>query len=568
MFLGRAKALVATLGVLVSLAIAPIPALANTSLDVSELNLQGTPGTVAPTEVTFNKSSACFAFTSPAKNLEFNDVTMHFTFDGFDYVEYLYGLNDAPIHIDNTFTACMSTGYIYPADLPLATGWALKGTLHQLTTVSANFAAYLAGKKLSLESLDIFDDGNTTYLDLSVWNRTSTPLAYSVKNLEFNGMTVVNPVVSIVVPAKTQSWIQLGSVAGAYRRDRVNVPLTLTLTPLKFSTVSPTKMTLPKGISIVKDSAAMFDYVGYDVKTTTPCLSLKNSTGKEIAVMSTLIWKVGTKTLTGNYGQLVTIAKNATSCVSGLDDNGVSFAGDMRTGQSLTVTGKVAIVTASTFDTKGLKLNGYKVVKAPSIYYDAATKSSQIYVNVTSTTLDGDAVLNSPKINGVQTDGSVISIPCECGGPGSDYRSRTLALTKVKGDLRVGKVLKLSGTFANSTPLALSTQVVGLETEDYAARCFVFHAQESSYDSKTNLTKFKFLCFNNTATAKTFDLSALEALAEVDGSSPATYTSLASLKSLVIPAKTSQKWVTVFEMLGDWRTGAKSLTITGTGSVR
>jgi hypothetical protein len=40
------------------------------------------------------------------------------------------------------------------------------------------------------------------------------------------------------------------------------------------------------------------------------------------------------------------------------------------------------------------------------------------------------------------------------------------------------------------------------------------------------------------------------------------------LKSLVIPAKTSQKWVTVFEMLGDWRTGAKTLTITGTGSVR
>ncbi|MFM1845840.1 MAG: hypothetical protein RIS19_313, partial [Actinomycetota bacterium] len=40
-----------------------------------------------------------------------------------------------------------------------------------------------------------------------------------------------------------------------------------------------------------------------------------------------------------------------------------------------------------------------------------------------------------------------------------------------------------------------------------------------------------------------------------------------TLKNVVIPANTN-KWITVFEMLGDWRTGAKTLNITGTGSVR
>lgn len=565
MFLGKSKALVAALGVMVSLAIAPIPAMAETSLNVSELNLQGTPGTVAPTEVTFNDNgAACFTFTSTSKYLEFQDVTMHFTFGGTPYQENLY---EGPTRVDNTYTVCQSTWNIDPADLPLATDWALKGVLHQQTTVSANFAAYLAAKKLTLESVFIWDNGTTTYLEANVFNKTTTPLAYSVKNLKFAGKTVSNPVVSIVVPAKTQAWVQLGNVAGAYGRDFANVPLTLTMTPAKFSTVTHTKLTLPKGLSIAKDSGAMFEYTPYN-KTTTPCLALKNSTGKAISVLSTLTWKLGTKSVIGTYGQLVSIAKGATTCVSGLDNNDVAFTGDKRTAQKLFVTGKVALVAETKFDTKGLKLNGYKITDAPRMLYDAATKTTQIYVYVTHPTLGGDAVLNAPKINGVQTESSVVSIPCECGGGDYDIRSRTLTLTKVKGDLRVGKVLKLSGTLVNSTPLTVSADVTGLETEDYSARCFFYHAQESSYDSKTNLTKFKFLCINNTSTSKTFDLSALEAVAEVEGSSPATYMALTSVKSLVIAANSS-KWVTVFEMLGDWRTGEKkTLTITGAGTVR
>ena len=565
MFLGKSKALVAALGVMVSLAIAPLPATAESSLDVSELNIQGTPGTAAPSEVTFNDNgAACFTFTSTSKNLEFQDVAMHYTFGGFTYQENLY---EAPTKVDNNYTVCQSTWNIDPADLPLATDWALKGVLHQPTTVSANFTAYLAAKKLTLESVFIWDNGTTSYLDMSIANNTSTPLAYSVKNLKFDGKTVSNPAVNIVVPAKTQSWVQLGSVLGTYQRDGVNVPLTLTMTPEKFSTVTHTKLTLPKGLSIAKDSGAMFEYTPYN-KTTTPCLALKNSTGKAISVLSTLTWKLGTKSVIGTYGQLVSIAKGATTCVSGIDSNDLGLAGDKRTGQKIFVSGKVELVTETKFDTKGLKLNGYKITQAPRMYYDAATKTTQIYVFVTHPTLGGDAVLNAPKINGAQTDGSVVSIPCECGGGDFDIRSRTLTLTKVKGDLRVGKVLKLTGTLENSTPVTVSADVTGLETEDYSARCFFYHAQESSYDAKTNLTKFKFLCINNTSTAKTFDLSALEAVAEVEGLSPATYTALPSTKSLVIAPNTN-KWVTVFEMLGDWRTGdKKTLTITGAGTVQ
>lgn len=564
MFLGKSKAVLAAIGILVSLSIAPSPASADTSLDVSQVNLQAAPGTVAPTEVTFSDNGGvCFAFTSSASSLEFSQFELTYNLVGLDFVEEIY---EYPTKSGNKFTVCHEIWSINSLDIPSVTNWALKGTVRQPTTVSANFAAYLAGKKLTLDSLFIWDNGSTTYLDLNLSNKTSTPLAYSVKNLKFNNKTVANPATSIVVPAKTQTWLQLGSVEGAYEKGGLNVPLTLALTPVKFSTVVPTKLTLPKGLIVAKDSAARFDYMGYN-KTTNPCINLKNTTTKTISVMSTFTWKSGTKTITGNYGQLISIEKNATACISGIDDNDLGFAGDKRTGQSLTVTGKVVAVAETKFDTKGIKLNGYKISQSPRMYYDPVTKSTQIYVFVTSTDLDGDAVLNAPKVNGVQTDGSVVSIPCECGGEGFDNRSRTLSLTKIKGDLRVGKLLKLSGTLANSTPMTVNSEIEGLMTDDYSARCFVYHAQESSYDSKTNLTKFKFLCVNNTTTSKTFDLSGLEALAEVEGSAPATYTSLSTLKNVVIPANTN-KWITVFEMLGDWRTGAKTLTITGTGSVR
>lgn len=559
--------------VLTSLLMAPFGAQATPSVDTSQLNMAGTPGVTAPTTYELkDDGQVCFVFSGgSAKTLYFQDAGLTYNIIGepFSYNESLY----YTVQKDGTsFNLCLypvvGTGFVN------ATGVAFTGTLKQGTTISSNFETYLASKGLTLKDTYFWFNGTNTQFEMTVENTSTKALGYNVTDVLIDGKVTVNAPTAIVVPAKAESWIRLGEVAGDYEKNYANLSITMNLTVSPFSKLISTKVKLPKGLSVVSNSATSWDYPSYNrlqpgESITRPCLLLKNTSGKAISVMSTLSWKSGSSSSTGNFGELLPIAKNGIICASGLDSNDKFLTGDLRLGQTVTVTGSVSIVAQSSVVTSGLKLGGYRLTQKPWVSYDAATKSTQVVIYVTHSTLEGDALLKAPKINGVQTDAAVVAGRCECGGPGYDYRSRTLVLTKVKGDLRVGKTLKLTGTLQNSTPLTYSYTGSGLQSDDGNYGCTLYHPEiDSKYDGKTNITDFKIQCYNSTSVAHSIDLSALTALAEEPGQPNRNYTAISGLSNLSLPANMPWTATTVFQLLGEWRTGAKTLTISGNAILR
>ena len=565
------KSITTIFAVLMALVSAPIAAQAAAGVDSTQLDLHLTPGVTPPTTFrSLDTGETCFTFTGGAtKSLYFQSVTLNYTVGGQPYSEPLYATVQRSNSVfDLCFVPEVNTDFINATDVSFS------GTLHQASTLSSNFETYLAGKMLTLQDTYIWFDGTKSRFEVTVKNNTNKALAYKVTDFQIDSKPVQNAVQAIVVPGNSETWIQLGDVAGDYEKDATNLPVSINMTTASFSKLTTSKVKVQKGLTIQPNSSTSWNFPTYNPlqpgeSITRPCLMVKNTSGKALAIKATLSWKVDINSTVGNYGEVMPLAKGASVCVAGLDSNDRFLSGDVRLGKKATVSGSIVIVKESKIVTSGITLGGYTLLQRPWVSYDAATKSTQIVIYVTHPSFGGNALLSAPKVNGVQTDAAVVAGTCECGGPGIDYRSRTLVLSKVKGDLRVGKTLKITGLLQTSIPTTVSWTGNYPQSDDGEYGCTLYHPESSStYNGSTNITDFKLQCYNNSTVAHSVDLSGLTAVAEEAGQTTRTYTPVAGASNIQLPAKMQWSPVTIFQLLGEWRTGEKSLTISGDSIVR
>jgi hypothetical protein len=441
--------------------------------------------------------------------------------------------------------------------------------VHTDSSFANTVPAYFASKQITLTEVWFMDEGGRSTPQLGLKNDTNKVISYEISNLTIDGQVPVNAPKYLLVAPQSATYLPLGSIAGTYQQDHVAVPATMTLTPVKLSNLTTKSLKLAKGLKLVANSVASWSFPSSSelqpgVGLTMPCLQVKNTTTKSITVKAALTWKASTQKLVGTDGSVLSIPAGESLCLDGLDSNELFFEDDVRIGKQLSVSGEVKEVKGSTFDTSGIALNGHAISGKPGMLYNSETKTTTIYLHVALISQESNSILSNPKVNGVSLKSAAVGGGCECGGGDILPGTRTVKLENLKGDLRVGKKLVITGTLSTSPEVS----VQGIETlmyQDNSYGCFLYHPeQEVTYDPFTNTTEFKVFCFNHTIEFHNINLTGMTAATSEDGKPNQIYPLLPGAN--LVNLAPGQAWTkrSLFRLIGDWRTGAKTLSILGT----
>ena len=454
------------------------------------------------------------------------------------------------------------------ADFSNATNVRINGVVHVSTELAPSFATYLATKGITSVSVWSNYYQNKTVFDFTFSNPSGKPLVYAISDFKIDNLTAAGAPAFLVVPAKSDAVIYGISLPGDYTQDIPNLAVSANLTAKKLTTVKMKRIKLPKGLKLVSNAPELWNYPGYNEnqvgqKVTTPCLKLKNTLKKSVSVKAALTWVTGKEKLKGTYGEIITIAPGVTQCVAGLDSNDNYFLKDVRVGKKTTLSGSIKVVKPSTVSTANLQLNGYSVTQPAWLSFDAATKTTKIFLYVANPNTFQNAVLSNPTLNGVALAGPAVGGGCECGGPGYDPHTRTVQVKKIKGDVRVGKTLALGGSMSSSPDVSvvMNSDLTG---GDGAYGCTAYHLEAfNEYDSDANVTDVKLNCYNMTDVVRNLNLTNLVITATENGMPTQTYRVLPSAQIVTLKPNASWVGVTIFRAIGDWRTGQKTLTFDG-----
>ncbi|MEY4452311.1 MAG: hypothetical protein RLZZ380_1432 [Actinomycetota bacterium] len=565
MFRHFAKSVLTVVTILASFVFGGSASYASSMTFTSGLDLHLAPLVTPGSTFEYVDGVACFPLVGPEapyKTLYFNDVSVTYKIDNVDYYDSLDYSGD---RVGDTYKACTTPS---GAGFEGATDVVLSGLVHVDSTFATNVATYFASKQITLAEVWFMDEGGRSTPQLTLRNETTKVLSYSISNLTIDGQVPVNSPKYLLVAPKSTTYLPLGSIAGSYRQDHVAIPATMTFTPVKLSTLTTKSLKLAKGLKLVANSVANWSYPSSNdlqpgVGLTMPCLQVKNATTKAITVKAALTWKAGNEKLNGTDGSVLNIPAGETFCIDGVDSNELYFEEDVRIGKQISVSGELKVVKASTFDTSGIALNGHAISGKPGMLYNSETKTTTIYLHVALINQESNSILSNPKVNGVGLKAAAVGGGCECGGGDILPGTRTVKLENLKGDLRIGKKLVITGTLSTSPEVSIQ----GIETlmyQDNSYGCFLYHPeQEVTYDPFTNTTEFKVFCYNHTIEFHNINLTGITAATSEPGKPNQVYPLLpgANLVNLA-PA---QAWTkrSLFRLIGDWRTGSKTLTILG-----
>jgi len=231
---------------------------------------------------------------------------------------------------------------------------------------------------------------------------------------------------------------------------------------------------LPAGLSITANPASWyFDQQGNT--TNISWLTLRNSTSKPVSVI------ISAPKLYSGSGQNVTDLKpkGQTLYVTVPSKESVdilpfvdTLPGDLRYGAELSFTAKIVLATPSAWDLSGLKVSKGLSVKPTNFnmtMFNSRAKTTTLFLRVTQPASAADKVL---VLAGSKVMGKVVPPLTAYGYLNDDPAIRTFdfELGSYKGDLRVGKSLKVTGTLsAKAKTKFTSTAVVpaksGLATQ-------------------------------------------------------------------------------------------------------
>lgn len=530
------------------------------NLDLHLANLV-TPGTTFE----FSEGRACFPLVgsnAPYKTLYFNEVLLTYRID---LVEYTDSLDYSADRVGDTYKACASpTGLGFER----ATDIALSGLVHTNSSFANNFSAYMSSKKISVTDIWFLFEGGRSTPQLTLSNDTAKPLSFSISNLLIDGQAPANAPKYLMLPAKSTGYLALGSIAGNYQQDHLAVPAEITLSPVRLSSLIPKGLKVAKGLKILPNAVASWGFpstndVQPDADLTLPCLQVKNTTKKPMTIKAALTWKLGSEKLVGTDGNVLTIEAGQTICLGGLDSNDRYFEGDVRVGRKLNVSGQLKTVKATTFDTTGIVLNGHALSWKPGILYDSTTKTTTIYLHVAKVSSESNSILSNGTVNGLPLAAVAVGGGCECGGGDILPGTRTIKIEKIKGDQRIGKKLTITGSLATSPEVSVQG-IESLMSQDNSYGCFLYHPeQEIQYNPLTNTTDFSVFCYNHTIQVHNINLNGITASTDEAGKPNQVYSLLPNAN--LISLRPAQAWTkrTLFRLIGDWRTGAKTLNIIG-----
>lgn len=539
------------------------PAQASASLDKTQVVT--TPGVTVSDAVTITADKFCLSVTGPAgvKFITVEDLYLSFEW-GIDPVE-LWPQTDRYAVTAGKATVCFQAGnWSDQLDLTQISNFALRGKIGFATFPSATLALQLKGLGLRLDKsygLSFWFDSqaNQTRLEASLENFSKAGVIYKLTSVTVNSTKFSGFNTMLYAAPGWQTWMNLGSASGDISKNLANAKVAL-----KFSKVKATKLAssvkLPKGLKAQTFSPAGW---GVESKKTFPCLPVTNTTNKEIWVSAKLVFAVGkAKSSSKGFG-INTVPAKKSACLTGVDSTGKPMAGDLRIGKSAKVTGTVKVVKAPKFVTKGIvKPTGFSIKGTPWVTYDAKTKRSTITFTTTGPQGFNAALrLDKVKVNKKSLATSVVAGPCECGGPGYDYTSRTFRIENIPGDYRANVTATILGTLT-SLPLTVVQGTAQVSTDPWQASCTIYHPEYWTY--KSGVTSVAFACNNQSANPATFNVSQLQLKATTAGFAEQTYTAI--VDTVTIPGKTQWREFTVFLVSGDARANA-TLAFIGDASI-
>lgn len=566
MFRHFAKSVLTVIALFASLVFGGSASYASSMTFSSGLDLHLVPMVTPGSTFEYVNGVACFPLVgadSTYKTLYFNDVTLTYKIDN---VEYFDSLDYSGGKVGDTYKACATPS---GDGFERATDVVLSGLVHVDSAFATSVATYFASKQITLADVLFMDEGGRSTLQLTLSNETAKPLSYAISNLTVDGQVPDNSPKYLLVAPKSTTYLLLGSIAGTYQRDHIAVPATMTLTSVKLSNLTTKSLKLAKGLKLVANSVASWGYPSSNdlqpgVGLTMPCLQVKNTTAKAITAKAALTWKTGSVKLNGTDGSVLSIPAGETFCFDGLDSNELYFEDDVRIGKQISVSGEIKVVKASTFDTSGITLNGHTIVSTPGMLYDSATKTTTVYLHVAKDASDANSILANPSINGTALPSAAVGGGCECGGPGVAPGSRTIKIQNIKGDQRVGKNLRIAGSLSTSPEVSVQG-IENLMSQDGSYGCFLYHPeQEATYDPITNTTEFKVFCYNRSVVVRNINLTGITAATSEPGKPNQIYPLMPGSNLISLPPQWAWTKRSLFRLIGDWRTGSKTLTIQGT----
>ena len=257
------------------------------------------------------------------------------------------------------------------------------------------------------------------------------------------------PVQYLTVPAKSSKVVNLFE-AGAVGDIRYNRALSLSVTVERASpsTLNLKGLTLPKGFTAQPLS---FDTMFYDASAKQTWLAVELT--QPTASAAKILVPSGLKVAGAAQASALTAGTVDGATRSYFLDLGLT-KGDVRSGKTIVVTGKVTTATPTTYShtaVVGDSRTGIEVLVAPSAEhwtYDAKTKQTQITVLLTHNG-DWETFVNTCGVT-VTVDGNVVSNPLSSKEiwPGMNV---WLPVATVTGDVRTGgHTITVSGTYGTN----------------------------------------------------------------------------------------------------------------------
>lgn len=540
--------------------------------DVSGLNLTATP-LVTYQGVSVMQDMACFDFASsdPDNNqVRFNDLIVTGKVNSSTVTVSIPTLAYTPN--EGSFSVCTVDENGNPlADLgnPLdfTTIW-LSGKTVLNSSISSSFGDLLKANGLAMDPNFPAPGFNyNPYNGTQFWAQIKNPgkktVALKISNVKFDGIALDTTPITVVVATGANSYLNLGGVSADVSGGHPNADLTAKITKLTLSTTTVKGITAPKGVKV---SFTPTDWYYFGEGNSDPdynnksglCLNLTNTTTKPIAIEAKLAFSATGKKGAALQGSSVdVIPAGASICVTGAYDERLHVAGDWRIASTVTVTGSLAIVSASTVASSGIKLPAGFKVAGSWFAYDSKTKKTAVSVQITAPA----DFQNDLKFSSVIADGkklaSSVSGACQCGGPGY-VNSRFFRITGLSGDLRIGKKVTAAATATISTPTNLVNNVT---FNDNNLACTPYYPQEWDYSAASDKTSITVICFNNTGKDGVVDVSGLRMTVTTDAGST-EYSPVASKISVAANASPTNV-VKVFVATGDLRSGGATVEITG-----
>lgn len=447
------------------------------------------------------------------------------------------------------------------------TSVALAGRSVTATTFTDAFANQLKTYGLAITEgaplAAYYNSYDGTQFNVEVINTTKKVVAVSISKFKFNNSSLGSKSFNLVLKPGGTEYMNFGSLTQDVSVGFKNAVISATFTKVTPAKVTRKTIVVPTGLQLATTEPtdwyyypAAADAIPNYSNTTHLCQNVKNTTKKAITVENKFTFSApNRKTVAYKGTSVITIPAGETYCLEGGYDNRANPSGDWRLTNTVTIDGTLKVVTGTSIDTTGLVLpKGYKVLST-GVSYDDDTKMTSFRMSIDAPTdVNKDLLISDLSFNG-KTKLSVVAQGCQCGGPGIGHLL-VVELAKAQGDLRIGKKLSAKGTFMESTPVELNSEI----ESEYTLGCFAWYSSEWVYSSATKKTTVSLFCNNLSTAAKKLDLSTLRLKVTVEGK---TLEYKPTISSVTLAAKTQAKVVDVFVVAGDVRTGGASLLFTG-----